>query len=82
MTKTDDGTDIEVIGKGGKHRKVYINDGALAAFTDWLGLRGGDPGTLFVDIPKAARSARAERQAKPSARCYTSAARKRSSQSQ
>jgi integrase/recombinase XerC len=55
LTPADDGLDIEVIGKGGKRRKVYINDGALSALTDWQDLRGGDPGALFTDINKAGR---------------------------
>ena len=55
LTPADDGLDIEVIGKGGKRRKVYINDGALAAIQDWQELRGGDPGALFVDVNKGGK---------------------------
>ncbi len=55
LTKAEDGLDIEVIGKGGKRRKVYVNDGALAALTDWRDLRGRDPGALFLDVNKGGR---------------------------
>jgi integrase len=52
LSPTDDGLDIEVIGKGGKRRKVYINDGALSALTDWLDLRGSETGAVFVGVNK------------------------------
>lgn len=55
LTPAEDGIDIEVIGKGVQRRKVYINDGAAAALTDWLDLRGNEPGRLFVDVDKAGK---------------------------
>ncbi len=55
LTPADDGLDIEVIGKGGKRRKVYINDGALSALTDWMNLRGSITGALFSDVNKAGK---------------------------
>jgi integrase len=39
-------------GKGRKARIVYAAGGALAALTEWLVIRGGDPGALFVPINK------------------------------
>ena len=50
--QTEDGLDIGVVGQGQKVRNVYVNDGALAALLDWLGLRGNDPGALFVNVNK------------------------------
>lgn len=55
LTPAEDGLDIEVIGKGGKRRKVYINDGTHAALMDWLDLRGSTDGALFVDINKGGK---------------------------
>jgi integrase/recombinase XerC len=52
---TDDGLDISIIGKGGKARFAYVNDGAFAALIDWLGLRGQDPGALFVNVNKGGK---------------------------
>jgi integrase len=55
LTPAEDGLDMEVIGKGGKRRKVYINDGAMAALTDWLSLRGSTDGALFLDVNKGGK---------------------------
>ena len=51
----DDSLDIQILGKGGKVRTVYVNDGALAAIGDWIELRGHAPGNLFVDVNKAGK---------------------------
>lgn len=40
-------------GKGDKQRTGYLPRGALAAVTDWLELRGTDPGALFCPVAKA-----------------------------
>ncbi len=53
--KAKDSLDISVIGKGGKARTVYINDGALSALLDWLEVRGNEPGMLFVDVNKGGK---------------------------
>lgn len=53
--KATDSLDISVIGKGGKARTVYINDGALSALLDWLEVRGNEPGMLFVDVNKGGK---------------------------
>lgn len=53
--KAQDSLDISVIGKGGKARTVYINDGALSALLDWLEVRGNEPGMLFVDVNKGGK---------------------------
>jgi integrase len=55
VNKTDDGLDIAIVGKGGKVRVAYVNDGALAALLDWLDLRGNEPGALFVAVNKGGR---------------------------
>jgi integrase len=55
VNKTDDSLDIAIIGKGGKARAVYVNDGAMAALLDWLELRGSEPGHLFTDVNKAGK---------------------------
>ena len=53
--KTEDSVDIGILGKGGKVRPVYVNDGALAAIMDWIELRGNKPGRLFVEVNKGGR---------------------------
>ena len=55
VNKTDEGMDIAIVGKGGKVRAVYVNDGAHAALLDWLELRGSEPGALFVNVNKGGR---------------------------
>jgi len=55
VNQTDEGLDIGILGKGGKVRAVYVNDGAHAALMDWLELRGDAEGSLFVDVNKAGR---------------------------
>lgn len=53
--KAKESLDISVIGKGGKARTVYVNDGALSALLDWLDVRGNEPGMLFVDVNKGGK---------------------------
>jgi site-specific recombinase XerD len=53
--RNEDGLDIAIVGKGGKVRVAYVNDGALAAILDWLQLRGNEPGRLFVEVNKAGK---------------------------
>jgi integrase len=55
VNKTEDGLDIAIVGKGGKVRAVYVNDGAHAALMDWLELRSNNPGALFVEINKGGK---------------------------
>ena len=55
VNETEDGLDIAIVGKGGKVRAVYANDGAHAALLDWLELRGKEPGALFVDVNKGGK---------------------------
>jgi integrase/recombinase XerC len=55
VNKTEDGLDLAIIGKGGKVRAVYVNDGAHAALLDWLELRGNNPGALFVEVNKGGK---------------------------
>lgn len=57
QNQTDDSLDISVLGKGGKARVVYVNDGTMAAILDWLDLRGNEPGRLFVDVNKGGKIA-------------------------
>lgn len=42
-------------GKGGKSRTVYLAAGARDALADWLAIRGGEPGPVFVRINKGGR---------------------------
>ena len=42
-------------GKGNRERRVYLPPGAVLALEEWLKLRGGDPGTVFVQVNKAGR---------------------------
>src|SRR5687768_1547756 len=55
VNQTKDGLDIGVVGKGGKVRTVYVNDGAFAALLDWLDVRGNAPGALFVNVNKGGK---------------------------
>ena len=55
VNKTDDRLDIAIVGKGGKVRAAYVNDGAHAALLDWLELRGNNPGALFVEVNKGGK---------------------------
>lgn len=49
---TPDTAQLVVRGKGNKERTVYLANGATLAITDWLGVRGLDPGPLFLPINK------------------------------
>jgi len=44
--------EMRITGKGHKERLAWINNGAAQALADWLSVRGGDPGPLFVAINK------------------------------
>jgi len=46
---------LVVKGKRSKERTAYINDGALDALADWIGLRGSATGALFCRIDKGAK---------------------------
>ena len=50
VNKTADSLDIAIVGKGGKVRTVYINDGAFVAILDWLDVRGDVEGALLVNV--------------------------------
>ena len=52
VNQTDDGCDVAIMGKGGKFRNVYVNDGAYAALCDWIALRGNEPGAVFQSVNK------------------------------
>ncbi len=54
-TERTNSVDISIVGKGRKARAVYVNDGALAALTDWLAIRGNLQGGLFVNINKGGK---------------------------
>lgn len=43
---------LRVLGKGDKERLGYLTGGALAAFEDWLLVRGSAPGPLFCPVTK------------------------------
>ena len=47
-----DTAQLVIRGKGNKERTVYLANGATLAMTDWLGVRGLDPGALFLPINK------------------------------
>lgn len=42
-------------GKGGKQRIVYVTNGAAAALSDWLQVRGDEAGALFWPVNKGGR---------------------------
>lgn len=49
---SDSEGDLIIKGKGDKVRTLYIYNGAAAALSDWLKLRGNEPGPLFYAINK------------------------------
>lgn len=53
--RKDDSIDVSIVGKGGKARMVYVNDGALSALLDWLEIRGNEAGALFANVNKGGR---------------------------
>lgn len=46
---------LTVRGKGNKERIAWLTDGAARALGDWLSVRGGVPGALFVPVNKGGR---------------------------
>lgn len=48
---------LVVRGKGNKERLAWLTGGAARALTDWLNIRGEDPGALFVAVNKSGRMA-------------------------
>ncbi len=45
---------FRVLGKGGKHRTVYLTENAFAAVQDYLSARGPDPSpALFISVARA-----------------------------
>lgn len=51
--------EVRVRGKGNKERMVYAEGGADRAVNLWVGLRGGEPGALFLPVNKGGRIVRA-----------------------
>ena len=49
------GATVKVHGKGRKDRPVPLAGGALDAVSDWLTVRGGDPGPLLLAVNKGGR---------------------------
>lgn len=43
---------IKITGKGNKQRTNYIENGAADAMSDWLKVRGAEPGPLFIPIDR------------------------------
>lgn len=46
---------LVVRGKGNKERIAWLTGGAARALSDWLAVRGDDPGALFVAVNKSGR---------------------------
>jgi site-specific recombinase XerD len=56
FTVTNDGEgDLLIKGKGDKQRKAFLYNGAFMALTDWLKVRGDQPGPIFCIINKGGR---------------------------
>ncbi len=51
--------EVRVKGKGNKERMVYAEGGADRAVNLWVGLRGGEPGALFLPVNKGGTIVRA-----------------------
>jgi integrase len=53
---TQETGELRVIGgKGRKDRTTYLQNGAASAITDWLAVRGLEPGPLFCPVNKGGR---------------------------
>lgn len=46
------GGELKVRGKGNRERMLYVDNGALDALNDWIGIRGTEPGPLFCPVRK------------------------------
>ncbi|MGD8584424.1 MAG: site-specific integrase [Chloroflexota bacterium] len=44
---------LKITGKGDKQRDVFIDNGAADALTDWLAIRGHEPGPVFLVVAAA-----------------------------
>ena len=55
ITRTPDGFEIAVIGKGNKARTLYLDNGASLALEDWLRVRGDAAGALFCAVHVSGR---------------------------
>jgi site-specific recombinase XerD len=51
----DDSGDLIIKGERDKMRSLYIFNGAFSSLTDWVILRGNDPGPLFCAIGKGGK---------------------------
>lgn len=51
----DESGDMKIHGKGNKVRVGHCEGGALVAMLEWLRVRGGQPGPLFLAVNKAGR---------------------------
>jgi site-specific recombinase XerD len=47
--------ELLIRGKGDKERKAYLENGAAQALSDWLVVRGSDPGPVFCRVRKGGR---------------------------
>jgi integrase len=57
LTPRDAGFDLAYTGKGNKHGKAFIDDGAYTVLTDWLRIRGNQPGQVFCPVNKSGKVA-------------------------
>ena len=46
---------LVIHGKRNKQRTAYITNGAAAALRDWIAIRGGNAGVLFVEVNKGGK---------------------------
>jgi integrase/recombinase XerD len=46
---------LVLTGKRNKQRMAYITNGAADALSDWLSVRGNEPGALFVEVDKSGK---------------------------
>jgi len=51
----EDVAEVKIRGKGDRIRKGYLSNGAVDALSDWLAIRGQDPGPLFYRIRKGGK---------------------------
>jgi integrase len=55
LTPREDGYDLKYTGKGNRYGKAFIDDGAANALTDWIRIRGTQPGRVFCPVNKSGK---------------------------
>ena len=55
VEEADGGLTARVVGKGGRERRIFADNGGGAAIAAWLKIRGGEPGPLLCRVSRHGR---------------------------